>query len=55
MTDKDQIIKAWELLNQLEGSIKCDCTIEQDEIIDIRCLYYKCKSFIKAVENNPKY
>ena len=55
MSNKDQIIKAWELLNHLEGSIKCNCTIEQDEITDIRCLYYKYKAFIKAVDNNPKY
>ena len=55
MNEKDMIIKAWEILNDLTGSIKCGCNIDQDEVIDIRCLYYKCREFIKAVEADNKY
>lgn len=55
MNDKDKIIEAWELINELTGSIKCNCNIEQDETVNIRCLYYKCQEFIKAVQSNDKY
>ena len=55
MNEKEQIIECWNILNNLIGSIKCDCTIEQDETVNINCLYYKCKDFIKAVDGNNKY
>lgn len=55
MNEKEKIIKAWDLINELTNSIKCNCIIEQDEIVDIRCLYIKCKEFCKAVEKDEKY